>query len=547
MLHRAFFFRGLALLGALALALTITSDARAYINQADGVVVPLTGNLQACLDRPVSGEMTPGAVDAIAEAAVLPEAYRPVLDAGSGRYRVTFVDIGEGAGFRNSFGWFWIGDDVTNPANLRTIFGCRTYGTCACPCSTTRTVSVDFDTQPGFSVGRPIGFWLRTPERLDGTREAGTFPSGCSLPLGCDPTGTNVDDSCGGRRDTNNRIYFTNAALNDDGDYVHFLVYRSATHADTYYFGFEDLFRGGDNDFEDMLVRGTGLVPVCDPRPEICNGRDDDCDSSTDEGLTMACSTVCGAGTRACVGGAFGACSARMPSGETCNAGDDDCDGSIDEGLSRGCASSCGSGTEICVSGTYAMCSAPTPTIEICNNGDDDCDGAIDESLTRPCGTACGSGTQRCMAGAWGTCSAATPGAEVCNGLDDDCDGRVDEALVRDCSNTCGSGIETCSAGAYVGCTAPDPRLEACNALDDDCDGIVDEMLTRACSSACGVGSETCRVGAWVDCDAPGPSPEICNDLDDDCNGAVDDGNPGGGEACVPLPDGGFEPGGLDG
>ena len=71
--------------------------------------------------------------------------------------------------------------------------------------------------------------------------------SGCGFDLGCDPSGTNVNDSCGGRLDTDNRIYFTSQALNDDGDYVHFLVYESIENEDSFYFGFEDLFRGGDN------------------------------------------------------------------------------------------------------------------------------------------------------------------------------------------------------------------------------------------------------------------------------------------------------------
>ena len=119
-------------------------------------------------------------------------------------------------------------------------------------------------------------------------------PAGCPMALGCDPAGANVDDSCGGRRDSANRIYFTSAALNDDGDFVHFLVHRSARLANTFYFGFEDLYRGGDNDFEDMFVRGAGLVPLCDARPETCNNADDDCDGAVDEGITMACSTACG-------------------------------------------------------------------------------------------------------------------------------------------------------------------------------------------------------------------------------------------------------------
>ncbi|MBN8610166.1 MAG: DUF4114 domain-containing protein [Deltaproteobacteria bacterium] len=528
------------LLATLAAIVATPSASHAYINQADGTVVPVTTRLQQCLDL---SEGTPMAVDAIADAAILPEAYRPVFDAVSGHYRVSFTDIGEGAGYRNTFGWFWVGEDVTNPANLRTIFGCRTYPTCNCPCTTTRTVSVDFDLQSGFSVGRQIGFWLRSPERLTGgTSEDGTFPSGCPMDVGCDPAGANVNDSCGGRLDTNNRIYFTSAALNDDGDFVHFLVHRSATRVNTFYFGFEDLYRGGDNDYEDMLVRGSGLVPECDPRPEACDNDDDDCDGMIDEGLTMACSTACGAGTRRCMAGSFGACSARVPSSETCNTVDDDCDASTDEGLSRACSNACGTGTEICLSGTFGGCTARTPTLETCNNTDDDCDGRVDEGISRACASDCGSGTETCVAGVFGACSAPPPDVEVCNADDDDCDGRVDEGLVRDCSNSCGTGTEVCRGGVFSGCTAPAAGVEACNNLDDDCDGMIDEGITRACSTACGVGSERCVAGMFVDCDAPLPADEICNNVDDDCDGVIDDGNPGGGDSCVPLPGGGFEP-----
>ncbi|MDW8361883.1 MAG: MopE-related protein [Myxococcales bacterium] len=522
-------FVSLVLVAAMVLG---PASTRAYVSQADGVLVPQTGRMQACLDRPGTGETMAGAVSALADAAVSPEAFRPVENPrGSGRYPVTFQVIGEGAGYRNSFGWFWIDEDPTVVANLRTVFDCRPGSSCSCPCNPdglgrpmSSTVTIDFATVPGFRPGRAISFWIRTPERVDGS--------------GGDP------DNCGSAADAANRIYFTSRALNDDGDYVHYLVYRSATRTNTFYFGFEDLFRGGDNDFEDMLVRVEGLVPLCDPRPEACNGVDDDCDGAIDEDLTLPCSSVCGPGVRRCVGGSFGACSAPMPATEVCNALDDDCDGAVDEGLSRACSSACGAGSEVCRAGAWVDCTAPRPGLEVCNGVDDDCDGEIDEDLRRACASACGSGVEMCVLGTFTGCTAPAPMAESCNGLDDDCNGRVDDGLTRACRSACGDGVETCIAGEWVGCTAPAPGLEACNGADDDCDGEIDEDLVRPCSSACGPGTERCTAGRWSDCDAPTPQPERCNNVDDDCDGVIDDGNPEGGAACLPSEDGGWMPAG---
>ena len=515
---------------ALALCLS-PGQARAYISQVDGTVVPQTGNMQACLDRPVTGEAVAGSVDAVRDGRILPNAFRPVENPlGSGLYPVTFRMIGEGAGFRNTFGYFWTDEDPTNPANLHMVFDCRGGASCACPCNPTSMRSSDgsatswqrtfnFNTLPGFAPGRAIAFWIRTPEHLDGTR---------------------ADEQCGGpsAANQNHRTYFTSQALNDDGDFVHFLIYESATYTNTYYFGFEDLFRGGDNDFEDVLARVTGLVPICTPQPESCNGLDDDCDGAIDEGVTTACSTACGTGVRTCSAGSFGACSAPAPTTETCNGRDDDCDASTDEGLSRACSNSCGSGSEICVAGSFVDCTAPTPTIEVCNGRDDDCDGSTDEGLSRACFSACGAGTETCVAANYTGCDAPTPSVEICNGVDDDCDGTTDEGLSRPCSTACGAGTETCVSGTYVGCSAPRPGLEVCNGVDDDCDGAIDEGLTRTCGSACGTGTETCVAGVFTGCDAPSPGAETCNNIDDDCDGVIDDGNPGGGAMCLPNADG---------
>jgi hypothetical protein len=82
-----------------------------------------------------------------------------------------------------------------------------------------------------------------------------------------------------------------------------------------------------------------GSVGACTPPPEACNGIDDDCNGATDDGFTCspgareACTTSCGSeGTHDCESGCdWGPC---VPSAaERCNGADEDCDGTIDEGF----------------------------------------------------------------------------------------------------------------------------------------------------------------------------------------------------------------------
>jgi hypothetical protein len=88
--------------------------------------------------------------------------------------------------------------------------------------------------------------------------------------------------------------------------------------------------------------------------PELCNAIDDDCDDVVD-GFDEACYSgppatlnvgVCVAGISTCTGGQWGPCVGEvLPTPEVCNGLDDDCNGSVDDGIVPDTNPSCLSNT----------------------------------------------------------------------------------------------------------------------------------------------------------------------------------------------------------
>jgi Notch 1 len=529
-------------------ALTLWSTpASATVTQVDGQIVPQKPDCQAALDRTEPG------INAILDAAKVPEVFLP-----STAVPVKFFDVEEGAGFENSFGWYNVGDDVLSAAgrtaNLHKVMNCSL--------EPGGSVTVNFATErtAGRYKGGFIAFYLITPEGEPSDNNCG------DLGLGTD------------NKSLFGRIYYTQADLNNDGDFVHHLVYTSPNVANRFYFGFEDLFRGGDNDFEDMLIQVTGLTPPCTPQAEICDGIDNDCDGLIDAldptltGVNDAC--VCDGQALTCVGGArFGECQTGVtvcrtaqiqcqstvnPSPETCDAKDNNCNNIVDDnpsGTGAACdggdADSCPEGNIVCIAGGLTCNDNTGANIEICDGMDNDCDGRIDETpsdVGGSCGTdvgQCEPGILVCQNGAKVCTGNVGPTAEICDLLDNDCNGIIDnnpgdvgQVCGQTATGECSLGSTICVLGALVCAGEIGPTTERCNGLDDDCNGVTDNAPVDAgqpCGQsigACDPGRFVCTAGALVCQGGIGPQAETCNNIDDDCNGIVDDGVPGVGTAC---------------
>ncbi len=338
----------------------------------------------------------------------------------------------------------------------------------------------------------------------------------------------------------------------------------------------------GDDEPDAACCNGDNCGSDCDDTrssvgpdaTEACNGRDDDCDGSVDEGVTVDL-------YQDMDGDGFGNPDVAM----------NGCPDSIEGFVSMGtdCDDTAGSinpaATDVC---------DPDEVDEDCSGTPNDPPGgcACTSGQTRDCVAdgICAAGTESCIDGMFGGCSIEPEPFEICDGEDDDCNGVIDDGLRRTCwddgdgdgyAATGAPSSQQCmtpSGGCPTGYTHRDPAVddvdcndsdddqapgqtEVCNGIDDDCNGVADEMLrvpcyvdedndtyaaatameVQACRDLTRMSVAFCPLGytnrapssvATTDCnDAAGTgfdfhpgAPELCDSQDNDCNGMVDDG-----------------------
>ncbi len=216
-----------------------------------------------------------------------------------------------------------------------------------------------------------------------------------------------------------------------------------------------------------------GAVEICDAASvdENCNGAANE-GCSCVVGMVRACIAqgVCAGGNQSCVAGGWGACSIG-PTTEICNGLDDNCNGTVDEGLRVTCyADADNDGYAATGATTMPVCPVPTrPSVGGCPVG-----------LTNRAPT---SGSVDCN----DTSAAIHPGAaELCDAamVDENCDGIANPSALCACSGSstrscplpgvCAAGLQTCSSGAWGACSIS-PTTEICNGVDDNCNGLVDD------------------------------------------------------------------------
>ena len=209
------------------------------IFQPNNTQVPTGNGVQGVFD----GLNDP--IDAIQDAEVEPERFLAGCTA-------SFTVHARFAAYKNSFGWYNVTGDVPAISDLHQILDC-TDGP-----GVSKEVNILSD--PDYAGGE-IGFFQAVGNCADVANPNTIFNVG----------------------NNKKHIVYSEPELNPDNNlpdpYIHLLIYPSIKNPRTYYFAWEDLLQGGDNDFADLLTSVAGIE--CSGWPKACQplGSEGDADA----------------------------------------------------------------------------------------------------------------------------------------------------------------------------------------------------------------------------------------------------------------------------
>lgn len=394
-------------------------------------------------------------LDPTVDGATTPERFKPLCT-------LTFTVLERLTDFKNSFGWYNVTGKKPATDELYELIHCSdppntwdaTYAN-----QTSRVLDIKND--PRY-LGGEIGFFQAVPTQ-SGNRCA------------------DVADAT-----TVSHVVYSEPALNPDSGanaLIHLLIMNSTQQNNVFYFAWEDLLQGGDNDFSDLLLKVEGVN---------CSGGGEPCETDL-EGVCKDGATRCDAGKIVCM-------PRQVAGDERCNGLDDDCDGTVDNGdlcevnqiCDRGrCIDACNTGEFRCPVGL--LCRAGYCVDPAC--AEVDCE----------VGKVCVSG--ECV----DPCSGVVcPFAQECRGgrCVDPCAGiecAEDQACIK------GACVTTCECGGCSTDTKCNRERKVCEA--DACMAVTCGTGTHCvagdcvddCTGAVCPPGQTCTMGACVgDVLAPG-------------------------------------------
>lgn len=264
-------------------------------------------NDNTCIPSNVDGldPWTDGSLD--------PETFEPTCP-------LTFTLVTRGtARFRDVFGWYNVTGE--RPADD------ALFPMLDCDAAAGAEVTLDVRNDPRW-LGGPIGFFIATPEDHGASGQC----AGGDCCARVERLGSGVG-----------RVYYSERAFNPDAagadSFIHLVIYDSVIAERAFYFAWEDIFGGSNNDFTDIVTRVGGVE---------CSGGGAACDTG-EPGL-------CAYGVTACRASAIECVQVYDAGEEVCDGADNDCDGTIDE--------------DVCTDDVTGNCEGVTcPDGEVCRMG----------------------------------------------------------------------------------------------------------------------------------------------------------------------------------